>query len=213
MEETARLFPGRRFVWLRQEHTRNVLRVGAGDTDAGAAVAGLSGDGLVTDDPAALLGVSVADCMPIFLWDTAGGARALLHSGWKGTGIVREALGLMRASYGSRAENIRALLGPCIRPCCYAVPEERARYFAGEFGGNAAVFQDGAWRLDLAAANTNILKAEGVMRISTCPACTCCDTRFSSYRRQGKNAYTSMLALCAQDGKSLSPLNLARGIF
>jgi YfiH family protein len=135
--------------------------------------------------------------MPFFLWDTASGARALLHSGWKGTGIVREALKLMRASCGSRPENIRALLGPGIRSCCYAVTEDRARSFAAEFGENTAVFRDGAWRLDLAAANTNILGEEGVTRVFTWPACTCCDTRFSSYRRQGKGGYTRMLALCA----------------
>ncbi|MDR1626426.1 MAG: polyphenol oxidase family protein [Spirochaetia bacterium] len=192
LEETARLFPSRRFVWLRQEHTRVVLRSGAGD-----AAAGLAGDGLVTDDPQTLLGVSVADCMPVFLWDTAGGGRALLHSGWKGTGIAREALKLMKASYGSRPENIRALLGPSIRSCCYAVPQERARSFAEEFGEDAAVFRDGAWRLDLVAANTKILKAEGVLGVFAYPACTCCDARFSSYRRQGKGGYTCMLALCA----------------
>jgi YfiH family protein len=191
-EETARLFPDRRFVWLCQEHTRIVLRSGAGDE-----AAGLTGDGLVTDDPKTLLGVSVADCTPVFLWDTTGGVRALLHSGWKGTGIVREALKLMKTSYGSRPENIRALLGPCIRSCCYAVPEERAKSFAGEFGENAALFRDGAWRLDLAAANTNILRAEGLTRVFAYPACTCCDPRFSSYRRQGKDGYTRMLALCA----------------
>jgi YfiH family protein len=192
VEETARLFPGRRFVWLCQEHSRIVRRAGAGD-----AAAGLAGDGLATDDPKTLLGVSVADCMPVFLWDTVGGSRALLHSGWKGTGIVREALRLMKAAYGSRPENIRALLGPSIRSCCYAVPEERAKSFAREFGENAAVLRDGAWHLDLAAANTNILRAEGCRSVFAYPACTCHDARFSSYRRQGKAGFTRMLALHA----------------
>jgi YfiH family protein len=189
-EELDKIFPGRRFVWLCQEHTKIVYLADSGD-----AVAGLIGDGLITNDPETLIGVTVADCMPVFLWDAMSGARALLHSGWKGTGIVREALKLMKASYGSLPENIRALLGPSIRSCCYAVPEERAKAFAAEFGETTAGFRAGAWYIDLAAANTNILKAEGVMRIQTHNGCTCCDSGFSSYRRQGKD-FTRMLALC-----------------
>ncbi|MDR3200909.1 MAG: polyphenol oxidase family protein, partial [Spirochaetales bacterium] len=128
-DQIARVFPGRRFVWLAQEHTRIVHRA-----DADCQAAGRVGDGLVTNDQETLIGVTVADCMPVFLWDRASGARAVLHSGWKGTGIVREALRLMRNCYGSEAANIYAILGPGIRACCYAVPQERAESFALEFG-------------------------------------------------------------------------------
>ncbi|MEI6388871.1 MAG: laccase domain-containing protein, partial [Spirochaetota bacterium] len=36
-------------------------------------------------------GITVADCMPIWIWDSASGARGVLHSGWKGTGILEAA--------------------------------------------------------------------------------------------------------------------------
>jgi hypothetical protein len=185
--EIAKVFPQKRFVWLTQEHTRIVLP--AGDAS------GRSGDGLVTSDPEILLGVTVADCLPVFLWDTATGARSLCHSGWKGTGIVREALSLMKARYGAATETIRAILGPCIHSCCYAVPSERAETFAAEFGSDAAFQRDGDWYIDLVAANKSILLDEGIGAIQIYDECTCCDTRFSSYRRQGKD-FTHMLALC-----------------
>jgi YfiH family protein len=188
--ETARIFPGRRFVWLSQEHTRIVHRA-----DGGREIAGSAGDGLVSGDPQTLIGVSVADCMPIFLWDTASGARAVLHSGWKGTGIVREALRLMREGFAAQAANVRAILGPGIRACCYAVPRERACAFAAEFGEDAGFSRSGAWYIDLAAANRNILAAEGVTHVYTHPECTRCDTRFSSFRRQGSGNFTRMLAV------------------
>ena len=188
--EVEKIFPGKRFVWLNQEHTRFVLLADHEDE-----ICGQIGDGLVADKPETLIGVSVADCMPVFLWDTANGARALCHSGWKGTGIIREALTLMKARYSSNPESIQAILGPSIRSCCYAVPEERAWQFTAEFGSDTAINRDGNWYIDLAAANKNILLSEGIKAVQVHQACTCCDMRFSSYRRQGK-ALTHMLALC-----------------
>ena len=189
-DEIGKVFPQKRVVWLTQEHTRIVL-----PTDSAGASCGQLGDGLVTNNPETLIGVTVADCLPIFLWDTVTGARALCHSGWKGTGIVREAVSLMKTRYGTSAGAIRAILGPCIKSCCYAVPQERAEMFAAEFGPLSAFSRDGAWYMDIAAANKNILLDEGIKAIHIHSECTCCDTRFSSYRRQGKD-FTLMLALC-----------------
>ena len=188
--EIARVFPGKRFAWLAQEHSRTVL-----SADPGEQSCGLPGDGLVMRDPDTVAGVTVADCLPVFLWDTATGARAVCHSGWKGTGIVREALRLMKTRYGTSPQSTRAILGPSIHPCCYAIPRECAEAFAGEFGREAAFSRDGNWYIDLAAANKGILLGEGVQGIHIHPECTCCDTRFSSYRRQGA-AFSHMLAVC-----------------
>ena len=188
--EIAKVFPQKRFVWLTQEHTRIVL-------PADPAACCQTGDGLVTNDPETLIGVTVADCLPVFLWDAATGARALCHSGWKGTGIVREAISLMKSRYGASPNTMRAILGPCIKSCFYAVPRERAEMFAAEFGAQAAFSRDGAWYMDIAAANKSILLDEGIRAVHTHSECTCCDTRFSSYRRQGKG-FTVMLALCGE---------------
>ena len=188
--EIEKVFPQKHFVWLTQEHSRIVL-----PADPAGEVCGRSGDGLVTDKAETLIGVTVADCLPVFLWDTVTGARALCHSGWKGTGIVREAVSLMKTRCGTSPGAIRAILGPCIKSCCYAVPQERAEMFAAEFGTQTAFSRDGAWYMDIAAANRAILLDEGIEAIHVHSECTCCDTRFSSYRRQGKD-FTLMLALC-----------------
>jgi len=200
-QEIAKLFPEKRFVWLTQEHTRIVLPADSGSVD----VCGQIGDGLVTNDPHTIIGVTVADCLPVFLWDTVSGARSLCHSGWKGTGIVRHALNLMKTRYGALPQTVRAILGPGIRPCCYAVPQERAETFTAEFGEETAIFRGGQWYLDIAAANKAILATEGIDTVNIHSECTCCDTRFSSYRRQGKN-FTRMLALCGVDTKSAENL-------
>jgi len=190
--DIAELFPKKRFVWLNQEHTRIVL-----SADSGQMPSGKVGDALVTNDAETVIGVTVADCLPIFLFDEATGARAICHSGWKGTGIVREALKLMKIRYGSPPAAIRVILGPCIQSCCYAVNRDRAESFAAEFGSETAFFRDGKWYIDIRLANEKILFDEGVKAIHAHDECTCCDTRFSSYRRQGKD-FTLMLALCGE---------------
>ena len=184
------LFPGRRLVTVLQEHTTTV-HIASGDFKAGER----TGDGLLTNNPDILLGVTVADCMPIYLWDPEKHVRGILHSGWKGTGILRNAVRLMNKEYRSRMESVRVILGPAIGSCCYAVPEERAETFGRIHGDGSAVRRNGIWYIDLAAANRNILAAEGIANVFFCGICSSCDRRFGSYRRQGSLAFTRMLAL------------------
>jgi copper oxidase (laccase) domain-containing protein len=80
-------------------------------------------DGLITDLPGIVLSIYVADCGPIWLADSETGAIGLLHSGKKGTegNIFARALEMMARQYGTRPENVTAILGPCIRPPHYEI--------------------------------------------------------------------------------------------
>jgi YfiH family protein len=158
------------------------------------------------------LALTAADCLPVFLYDTGSGAFAFLHSGWKGTGIALKALALMGERWGSRPEATAALLGPCIRSCCYQVEPERARAFEAEFGGKGGEYPLGrvirewkpedregekrgaAFSLDLQAANARLLANAGVRNITYCEDCTFTDERLGSFRREGA-AYTRMAAV------------------
>ncbi len=181
-----------------QTHTRDVAVAGEDG--------GCPGDGLVTDDPSLALAVTVADCLPVFLLDTERNAFALVHSGWKGTGIAAAALSLMAERWGTRAEAVAAILGPCIRSCCYGVDEGRAAVFQAEFGeaggrGSAAFplgpvvsREGGRVFLDLQAANARLLAAAGVRDLAVCEDCTFTDERLGSFRREG-DRYTRMAAV------------------
>ena len=142
----------------------------------------LSGDGIISRTPRAL-GVSVADCVPIFLRDTRTGAVGAFHSGWKGTGIAAKGALRMVQDYGCRLGDIEAVIGPGIGPCCYQVEEARYEYFLKTFGPVGVNKSENSYSLDLKLINFNILSKLNLKKIIVSDVCTCCDTKFFSFRR------------------------------
>src|SRR4030042_5311317 len=61
-----------------QRHTDNILVIGS---DLKPAIA----DAVVTDRKRLLLGVKVADCVPILLFDRKRAIIGAVHAGWRGT--------------------------------------------------------------------------------------------------------------------------------
>ncbi len=208
-----------RFYRLHQIHSCSVLTSGAGiswNTD---------GDGLFAGDSRHVLGVSVADCMPIFLFHAASQRFAVVHSGWKGTGIAVQALQMFQDLHAISAQEVSAVLGPSIRSCCYQVDTDRAQLFYEAWGREAVKWcsQPPAYEalrmnheqtatsaarhprpsepqalmpfLDLLSANKNLLQKHGVKDIRIVDECTACSPDFGSFRREGPNQFTHMLAM------------------
>ena len=186
-----------RAVPLELGHTRVVydVRSEADFPSAGCMV----GDGIITDDRRLMPVVTVADCVPVFLYEPRRAVFGIVHSGWKGTGIAADAVRLAVREYGARADCFHAVIGPSIRQCCYIVDEGRARHFAAEFPpdcvqpytGGSQWNKDcggGLYRLSLQGANAALLRECGVPpeHIAIAKECTACDTRnlLGSFRRQ-----------------------------
>jgi len=189
IREAERMYPGKRLLYCRQEHTR-IVRVVTREDEPGQL-----GDGLLTKDRESVLGITVADCLPILLWDPRNQVRGLLHSGWKGTGILAEGVALMGKTCGTNPKDLYLLFGPCIRSCCYRVDAERGEWLLRQFGKGASEYRDGAYYADLVRANRNIAEGLGIRSIEVVDGCTCCDTRFHSYRREGPSSFQRMLVL------------------
>ena len=161
-----------------------------------------NGDGIISRNRTLLPVITVADCMPIFMYDSESGVFGVLHSGWKGTGIALEALRKAEKTYGARAHNFRFILGPSIGSCCYTVDEERARYFQKEFGTDCVSRseRDGLFRLSLEKANRALLVKAGIAEehIFSVNECTCCTKTaagaytYGSFRRQTADLPPSM---------------------
>ena len=176
---------------LNLVHSRRVIFPSSGIAEGEA-------DGLILHDSPLAATITVADCMPIWILDRGSGAYGILHSGWRGTGILAAAVESMGDRYGSRPESIAVILGPAIGSCCYAVSEERASAFAAEFGEACVSRRGDLSFIDLRAANLSMAEALGIGQLLSIEACTSCDSRLGSYRRQGPASFARMLALCGR---------------
>jgi polyphenol oxidase len=151
-------------------------------------------DGLITQDSSVALGVIVADCVPLLLYDPRQHALAVVHAGWRGTvaGIATVAARTMQEQFGTRLDEIRVGIGPSIGPCCYEVGDEVIDAWRATAMRNAerAVSRATSYHFDLWSANRLALEGIGVARrnIEVSGLCTRCERRrFFSYRaaRQG----------------------------
>jgi polyphenol oxidase len=164
---------------------------------AGEAAVGQEGDAWISDDPAWLLVVSAADCLPVLLVDRRRGAVAAAHAGWRGAaaGIARATVEALARSFGSDPADLEAWLGPAIQGPCYQVgPEVVAAMRADPTVPAGAAWPDptadGRHLLDVPAAVRAQLEAAGVpaTRISASVTCTHCaaDRCFSHRRDRGR---------------------------
>ncbi len=104
----------------QQIHSNKVALVG--DIGCSYPVEGV--DGLICGGKAdCVLGIYVADCAAVWIYDPTTGARGLVHSGKLGTegNIVGEALRAMHKILGVNPADCLAVISPCIRPPHYEV--------------------------------------------------------------------------------------------
>lgn len=206
---------------LRQVHSRKVYWTEELES-AGENPDFVEGDGLLTSRGDELLGVTVADCMPIYLFprddevfrkdqerrehqsskserDFASNSTHLfgiVHSGWKGTGIAADALERIETKTGIEAKRMVVVFGPSIRRCCYRVDESRAELYASSWGNEAVrVERLENYYLDILSANISLLRKKGVEDIRIVDACTAHNEDFGSFRREGAESFTHMLAM------------------
>ena len=176
----------------------------------------LAGDGLITDTRGLLLAVRTADCVPVLAVDIERKTVGTFHAGWRGTAarVVEKGIGEMRRHFGSDPAGLRAVIGPCIRRCCYIVGDEVRAESESQFTYAADLFHEtfnsnslhvrypllflnqrapghgdaaSELHLDLVEANRRQLEAAGVApdHIEIVDGCTACDTkRFFSHRAE-----------------------------
>jgi YfiH family protein len=122
IEKLKAWFPVKEVAYLSQIHSDIVY------TDD---CKGCEGDAIITDKPGVAVGVFTADCVPVIIYDPVQKAAAAVHSGWKGTYslIVSKTIDKMKTAYGSVPTDMKVLIGPNMRECCYEVSEELIQKF------------------------------------------------------------------------------------
>jgi YfiH family protein len=164
-----------------QKHTDRVLIVRSNSSIEIA-------DAVLTAEENMLIGVQVADCVPILLYDKMNSVIGAVHAGWKGTAarILPKTIHAMKEYFSSSPENILAAFGPSIRWECYPVGDEVKDAVSKASGeGEYFLYNDNKYCVDLSSANIYQALSMGVSRehIWISPECTRCNPdAFFSYR-------------------------------
>jgi YfiH family protein len=172
---------GKPLYMPEQKHTCEVMVLGS---DLVTRVS----DAVVTGRSDVLLGVQVADCVPILLYDRRNAAVGAVHAGWRGTaqGILKKTIRVMAERYGSVPGDILMAMGPAIRWCCYKVGSDVLEAVRKETGeGRYHLERDGTLCLDLPSANWQQAVSVNIPEdnIWLSEECTYCHPdKFYSYR-------------------------------
>lgn len=144
-------------------------------------------DALVTNDKNTAIALNFADCVPLIFYDSVKKVIASAHAGWRGTvaQIGVKTVEKMMAEFGSKPENIVALIGPAIGKCCFEVGQDVKKKLLKTVDGDfcSKVCDDN--HIDLKLINKLQLLAIGVEKIDLCEYCTFCQSAlFYSYRKE-----------------------------
>lgn len=145
-------------------------------------------DGIISTSPDKFLLVHVADCIPLFFYNSVTKSVGAVHAGWKGIikGIVPEFLRKW-GSLGNKFETTFVAIGPHIGGCCYTIDHRRASLFFDAGWKNALFREDHLWHLDLGmiVREQLIESGLGIKNIDAPISCTSCQNDvYYSFRKE-----------------------------
>jgi hypothetical protein len=190
-----------RVAVLRQVHGGTVVRVEEG---RGPFAPIAEADGAVTSTPGVVLGVRVADCVPVLL--AAPGAVGVAHAGWRGT-AERVAVTAARA-LAELAQvplsSVAAAIGPCIAGRSFEVGDEVVEALCAT-GVPRTIVQLGTSErgrplVDLATVIRTQLAHIGVHDVWVDGRCTFEESSLWSHRRDGDGAGRSAGVIALRPG-------------
>jgi YfiH family protein len=184
--------PADRLLLIKQVHGIHVAVKRAGQNPGWTRP---EADVIVTEDPLVAIGVRVADCAPVLVYDTVRGAVGAAHAGWRGTasGAAVAAVRAMQREFRCRPSDLIAAIGPCLGACCGEVGPDVVEAFRAGGADDASI---GAWFspgagdrsfLDLERANRDQLIVAGLKPDAVFVSGLCTKThhgRLHSYRAE-----------------------------
>ena len=184
----AALVASTRWVWMQQVHG---VRVHVASEPTGPEPP--EADAAVTAVRGLPLAVLTADCAPIAL--ASDDAIGVVHAGHRGLehGVIQAAVSALRA-IGSG--EVRAYLGPCIRPARYEFGAADLARLVARLGPEVhARTETGRPALDVPAAVRAALRECGVDHLDDGGICTASSAAHFSYRRDGITGRQATIAV------------------
>ncbi len=175
---------------VNQVHGNDILVIDQANYDLSHFLT-IESDAIVTNQPGIMIGVLVADCYPVLLFDPQQRAVAVVHVGWRGaaSGLLSKTVASLQSVFGSRPEQLLAAVGPGIAAHSYTVDRPVRDAFqagSGHWSRIAKEIDLHQWQLDLQKSCLLQLEDAGLAagQISMVAECTCCHRElFFSYRR------------------------------
>ena len=188
----ARAFelPPHLLLTVQQVHGTDILVVDEPNPDLSHFLT-VECDTVITNQPGILIGVLVADCFPVLLYDPQRQVAASVHVGWRGAaaGILGRTIAALGQHFGCAAADLKAAVGPGIGAHRYEVDRPVREAFRGGSGHWEEISREvslGKWLLDLrASCRLQLLEAGlGGAHLELAEDCTCCHRElYFSHRR------------------------------
>ena len=161
-------------------------------------------DGLLTKDKNVFLSITVADCLPIFIYDYKNQVIGLIHGGWKSLAknILSLAIQKLVNNFESQPQNILVGIGPGIGVCHFEVKDDVLQYWKVPPPNNVFRREEEKIFLDLKKVAKIQLLNLGLKEknIEINPECTfCLADKYFSYRRE--KILNTMMAIIGKKGK------------
>jgi len=181
----GRVLGGNGVVFAHQIHQADILIIDDNIRKKAAASNHeiLTADGLVTQIPDTFIGVKLADCQSVMMYDPVKKIAANIHSGWRGSiqNIIGRCIESMRKHFDTNPTDIVAGISPSLGPCC-----AEFKNFEKEIPRQFWKYKDSRHHFDFWAVSRDQLVSSGVRpeNIETADICTKCNSHlFFSYRK------------------------------
>ncbi len=165
-------------VFLKQIHSETIIDIDFNSERVG--------DGIVTRRKNRVLGIKVADCLPVYLFNPD--KICIIHCGWRSIikGIAQQANTIM--------DEYKYILGASIGVCCYEIKEDLMKLFKERYK-RAVIYNNHRYFLDIKAAVVEDLGEKNL--VASLDLCTKCHADyFYSHRRGDKKRNYALITSC-----------------
>jgi len=176
-------------ITLDQTHSETIHIIDNGNKKDFIENSLIQGDGLLAELKGVLMGISTADCIPIFYFSIDREFIGIVHAGRVGMDkkIHLKMLSLIQERFPEVLQNLRVIIGAHIKECCYEIGPELAKSYSSEW----IILRNGRFYLNMEKIVRTDLYQRGLPEksITSSDYCTKCSASpgFYSYRNGNKS--------------------------
>jgi len=185
----AKLIHGNKVIIIDQESKRRIMP----DCDA-----------LMTDLPNIILGVTAADCLPIYFWNKQKTVIGIAHAGWRGvkSEIVTEVIKTFTKNFSVKTGDILVEIGPHILDCHFEIQDDLVKVFS-DYSESVRRTEDKKYLNLQSIVEKQLISVDiNQKNITKSTVCTFCDNKYFSYRRDKPEITEAMLAYIGLEEKT-----------